>query len=1082
MLYKLIDVRKGEWSRTLIAAGILLCVVASYTVVKSVRDALFLSKYGISELSILYIGLAVVTGVIVSVYIRLTGNLSRNVLVTATYGLVAVTLALIWYGLTSGFLSELLPWILYVWSSVFGVFTVMQFWLLANDLFDPREAKRLFGFLGGGATMGGALGGQLSRLANLIGTPALLLISGFLLVTAAVLANWVWPLRRREDVGLVRSRVAEERERTSKTQGGIATLRKHRYPRILGWALLLSTIATTLLDFQFKGIVKDSFAGRTNEMAAYFGTLFSTLSLVSFVLQVVATGPILRRFGVGTGLLILPGSLLAASASILFYAWIPGFTRLFAASSAKVADGSLRFAVDKASMEVMWVPVSPPVKNQAKPFVDTVMDRLGTGLTGLVWLVLAYAGLGSPARIHLISIAVMGAIGIWIAILLRARTAYVNELRQALARRELDESQIHLVLLEPESRKQIADLLSRGDERHVLFALHLLRHTPEVPLPDLANIFSNPAVNVLKELLSLLTERKDNGYREHAAQCLRHPSESVREYALIYLHTTASEQEDALVVSLVDRADLDRLTSSVLQLGSPMFAIRALDTIRETLAANDRDQRRQTIKLLGGAPPEMAAALLAGPLNEEDPVIVRQALKTLGRAKAVTLLPEAINKLTHAPYRRTAMHALRELGSTAVDPLIVQLTSKTLPKTAVEACIQVLGASGDSRAIAPLFDLVKSADMIISWRALRALSRLRTGLRREFVVDNAQLQAQVEREADLLYIELAALKMGSWPNVMLASRPQDFLERSLFEWVGRRGERIFRLLGLYYSPEDLRAAYQGLRSPAKALRASSVELLDNLLNKAVKSRILPLVEDADIERFTTISRRFAPTAPQSREELIRYLLASRHPILQACAAWSAGQVGLKPIRSELARLAAEGPPIAAAAAVRALQNEELDERKAESLSLTAVEKALRLQTVDVFERASAEDLIYVAQIAEEVQFEASQRIYEVGDAPDAMFVVLSGTVHLEQGSDLVAVVSEGEAFGSWALFDEEVPRVASATANDAVSLLKVDKEQFVEVLADRVDIVQAILKALVRRLRVLADAVGKTPSAKSASA
>ena len=144
------------------------------------------------------------------------------------------------------------------------------------------------------------------------------------------------------------------------------------------------------------------------------------------------------------------------------------------------------------------------------------------------------------------------------------------------------------------------------------------------------------------------------------------------------------------------------------------------------------------------------------------------------------------------------------------------------------------------------------------------------------------------------------------------------------------------------------------------------------------------------------------------------------------------------------------------------------------MALTVVERALKLKTVDVLQAASSEDLAQVAQIAEEIDLPANASIYGEGDAPDALFVVISGAIKLTRGSEEIGTVGQGEAFGTWALFDE-APRVASATTTAPTVMLKVDREEFLELLADRVDIVQAIFKAMVARLRQLADVIKVGP-------
>ena len=59
--------------------------------------------------------------------------------------------------------TTLLYWL---WANVFVVVLTTQFWFLVNDRFDPRQAKRLVGFLGSGGILGGIAGGPADRAAG----------------------------------------------------------------------------------------------------------------------------------------------------------------------------------------------------------------------------------------------------------------------------------------------------------------------------------------------------------------------------------------------------------------------------------------------------------------------------------------------------------------------------------------------------------------------------------------------------------------------------------------------------------------------------------------------------------------------------------------------------------------------------------------------------------------------------------------------------------------------------------------------------------------------------------------------------
>lgn len=140
--------------------------------------------------------------------------------------------------------------------------------------------------------------------------------------------------------------------------------------------------------------------------------------------------------------------------------------------------------------------------------------------------------------------------------------------------------------------------------------------------------------------------------------------------------------------------------------------------------------------------------------------------------------------------------------------------------------------------------------------------------------------------------------------------------------------------------------------------------------------------------------------------------------------------------------------------------------------LTTVEKVIFLQDVDIFEYTSTEDLAHIAAITDEVEFKEDKHIFREGEFPDAMYVVIEGKIGLSREAQEVMVAAKKDAFGTWALFDDE-PRVATATALEDSLLLKIDKEDFFDLLADHVEITQSILKVMVKRLRKLMTRVNK---------
>lgn len=140
------------------------------------------------------------------------------------------------------------------------------------------------------------------------------------------------------------------------------------------------------------------------------------------------------------------------------------------------------------------------------------------------------------------------------------------------------------------------------------------------------------------------------------------------------------------------------------------------------------------------------------------------------------------------------------------------------------------------------------------------------------------------------------------------------------------------------------------------------------------------------------------------------------------------------------------------------------------MAFTIVEKVIFLQNVDVFAEVHSEQLAHVAAIATEVSYLNGDTIYQVNDDPDGLYVVLEGRVKLHRDGAEITSAGPGEAFGTWALLDAE-PRVATATAEEDTRLLRVDRDDFIELLSDHSEITQGVFKTVVGRMRRLVDRV-----------
>jgi CRP-like cAMP-binding protein len=134
--------------------------------------------------------------------------------------------------------------------------------------------------------------------------------------------------------------------------------------------------------------------------------------------------------------------------------------------------------------------------------------------------------------------------------------------------------------------------------------------------------------------------------------------------------------------------------------------------------------------------------------------------------------------------------------------------------------------------------------------------------------------------------------------------------------------------------------------------------------------------------------------------------------------------------------------------------------------LTTVEKVIFLQDIDFFEFTQTEDLAYIAAITEEVRIKAGSILYKEGESSDSMYLVVDGRVRLHRGSNEIMVAQSKDVFGTWALFDDE-PRVTTATTLDDTRLLRISKDDFLDLLSDHTNITESVFKSLVKKIRSL---------------
>lgn len=381
----LLHLRPGERLPLALAFGYFFFVLASYYVLRPIRDAMGIAG-GIDDLPWLFTATLVATALVGPPFAALVARLPRRRFATWSYR--SLMLVLLGFYAALVLAPDAALWIgrgFYVFVSVFNLFAVSLFWAVMADCFRSEDARRLFGIIAAGGTLGSILGGAVTgSLAGLVGDVPLLLVSVVLLELALRCMRALTTRLQAVDAG--QRRIAEAR-----IGGGAFAGFAHvaRSPYLLGICgfMLLYTIGSTFLYFMQAGIVADAFTDRAARVA-FFARIDVWVGIATLLAQLLLTGRVLARIGVGWTLALLP------LVSVIGFVALGIAPVLSAVIAFQVARRTVNFALSRPSREILFVPLTREDKYKAKNVIDTFVYRAGDQIGAWASAGLAAIGLG----------------------------------------------------------------------------------------------------------------------------------------------------------------------------------------------------------------------------------------------------------------------------------------------------------------------------------------------------------------------------------------------------------------------------------------------------------------------------------------------------------------------------------------------------------------------------------------------------------------------------------------------------------------------------------------------------------------
>ena len=371
-LLKLVaDVEPAEVRAVLISFVYFFFLMASYFILRPLRDTMG-TIYGVDHLQELFTGTFIVSFIVAPLYAGFASRIRLATFLPWVYGVIALSMVGFYFAFAAHENSRFVAAAFYIWLSTFNLLTISVFWSMMADIFSSPQAKRLFGFIAAGGTVGTiAAPAFIAFFVKTVGTDMLLLISaaGFL-ITAILVKVLEAEKRRFAALDAEAQKTSLDKRLGGNPFDGFVLLFKSPYLLMIALFLLLMTWISTVMYFQLGDLISHQFASKSARTQAY-ATIDLLTNSIAVLIQLFGTGRFIKRFGVRAGLLINPVIMVLAFLAVAFS------PVLMVLGGVQVLRRFAEYAVAKPSRDMLFTVVDQQAKYKAKNVIDTVVYRFG---------------------------------------------------------------------------------------------------------------------------------------------------------------------------------------------------------------------------------------------------------------------------------------------------------------------------------------------------------------------------------------------------------------------------------------------------------------------------------------------------------------------------------------------------------------------------------------------------------------------------------------------------------------------------------------------------------------------------------
>ena len=393
-------IEPNELRAVMLSFSFVFTILASYYILRPVRDAMS-SDWSDAQLSTIWTFTFLISFFVVSLYGYACSKIKFKLLVPSIYGIFALTFYFLFL-LTNFFPGlNLINQIFYVWVSVFSLLNISVFWSFMADTYNKEQAKRLFGFIAAGSSLGAFCGPLITILfAKTVGSNGLILISATMLFIPVLIAIF---LQRIKETDLQNTTPSEFNEQPmgAKIFSGFKELGLNPLLLGIGIFIVLYSGMNTIFYYALKNFLTDVDQATRTQIWAGIDLAVNVLSILT---AMFGTGRLASRFGLSVTLPLVP---MIITILLFTFALSP---MLWTFVGLQIVRRAGEYAITKPAREMLFTTVDRESRFKAKSVIDVVIYRGADVSWG--W---AYTSLTQLLGFGLAGIAVIGALiaSIW---------------------------------------------------------------------------------------------------------------------------------------------------------------------------------------------------------------------------------------------------------------------------------------------------------------------------------------------------------------------------------------------------------------------------------------------------------------------------------------------------------------------------------------------------------------------------------------------------------------------------------------------------------------------------------------------